>query len=75
MPVELTCPNLLFIKFGWGMPKVGWLNALNHGQTLEEARKMDPDTIRCALESALKVSEPTTRYSEAVTEWGDVTLP
>ena len=50
------------------MPKVGWLNALNHGHTLEEARKMARDTIRCALESALKMSEPITRYSEAVTE-------
>ena len=63
------------MKFGWGMPKVGWLNALNHGRTLEEARKMACDAIRCALESALKMSGPIAQYSEAVTERGGVTLP
>ena len=46
------------------------------GETLEEAREMARDAIRCYLESALKTGEPIPRdLAEVATERVEVTLP
>ena len=46
------------------------------GETLEEAREMAGDAIRCYLESALKAGEPIPRdISEVTTAHVEVTIP
>lgn len=46
------------------------------GETLEEAREMARDAIRCYLESALKTGEPIPRdVAEITTEKVAVTIP
>jgi antitoxin HicB len=46
------------------------------GETLEEAREMARDAIRCYLESALKTGEPIPEdVSEITTERVAVTIP
>jgi antitoxin HicB len=46
------------------------------GETLEEAREMAADAIRCYLESALKTGEPIPDdISEVTTEHVEVTIP
>ncbi len=44
------------------------------GQTLEEARNMAQDAIRCYLESALKTGEPIPKDISPATERVAVTL-
>lgn len=48
---------------------------VTHGETLDEAREMARDAIRCVIESALKTGETIPPDSEAVTERVAVTLP
>lgn len=45
------------------------------GDTLEEAREMAKDAIKCVLESALKAGEPLPADLEPSTERVAVTLP
>jgi predicted RNase H-like HicB family nuclease len=45
------------------------------GETLEAAREMAQDAIRCFLESALKTGEPIPPDIEPATERVDVALP
>ena len=45
------------------------------GETLEEARRMAEDAIRCFLESALKTGEAIPEDVEPATEQVAVTLP
>jgi predicted RNase H-like HicB family nuclease len=45
------------------------------GETLDEARKMAQDAIRCVLESALKAGEAIPVDLEPATEQVAVTLP
>lgn len=45
------------------------------GETLEEARGMAEDAIRCFLESALETGEPIPEDIEPATERVAVTLP
>ena len=47
-----------------------------YGQTLEEAREMASDAIRCYLESALETGEPIpSDVAEITTERVAVTIP
>ena len=48
---------------------------ITYGHTLEEAREMVRDAIRCFLESALKTGEPIPDDPEPVTERVALTLP
>jgi predicted RNase H-like HicB family nuclease len=45
------------------------------GETLQEARQMAEDAIRCFLESALRTGEPIPSDVEPATEQLAVTLP
>ena len=45
------------------------------GRTLEEAREMARDAIRCFLESALNTGEPVPQDVESATERVAVTFP
>jgi predicted RNase H-like HicB family nuclease len=45
------------------------------GETMDEAREMAEDAIRCFLESALKTGEPIPDDLEPATEHVAVTLP
>ena len=47
---------------------------VTHGRTLEEAREMAQDAIRCVLESALKTGEPIPKDVQPSTERVAVTL-
>jgi antitoxin HicB len=46
-----------------------------HGETLQDAREMAEDAIRCFLESAVQTGEPIPSDVEPATEHLAVTLP
>jgi len=48
---------------------------ITYGRTLEEAREMAKDAIRCFLQSALKTGEPIPQDVQPATEHVAVTLP
>jgi len=48
---------------------------ITYGRTMEEAREMAQDALRCFLESARKAGEPIPQDIEPATERIAVTLP
>jgi antitoxin HicB len=48
---------------------------VTYGRTLDEAREMARDAIRCVLESNLKAGEPIPEDRQPVTERVDLALP